>query len=65
MMLFNNANRGASGKAATKMVTKPYCITEMKNEKLSLTTDRILLILFLKAEDAQTIHMKYQALFSL
>lgn len=27
-MLFNNANKGASGNAATNIVTKPYCRTE-------------------------------------
>lgn len=32
-MLFNKAKNGANGKAATKIVTKPYCRTEwrMKN----------------------------------
>lgn len=28
-MLFKSANNGARGNAATKMVTKPYCNTEM------------------------------------
>ena len=29
MMLFSQANNGASGKAATKMVMKPNCITKI------------------------------------
>ena len=33
MTLFSRANNGARGKAATKMVTNPYWITEMKQQR--------------------------------
>ena len=32
IQLLSNANRGASGKAATKTVTKPYWMTEEERE---------------------------------
>lgn len=31
-MLFNRANSGANGKAATNIVTKPYCKTEIRGK---------------------------------
>ena len=34
--LFNNANKGASGNAATKMVRKPNCKTVEKYNKLKI-----------------------------
>lgn len=36
MMLFNNANRGASGKDATNKVTNPNWITEKKKKRNSI-----------------------------
>lgn len=58
MILFNNAKRGARGKAATKMVVKPNCKT-VKGEccKISNKPDRFLNAFLVPSEGLPINHL--------